>query len=60
MTWITYKVEAQSGTVFTHFSRTSDLEKAQSEWEEKFSQKAESIALDDDDTDLDFSDLFDT
>ncbi len=59
MNWISYKVEAQSGTVFTHFSRISDIKEAQTEWEEKFGQKAKSIALDDSDTNLDFSDLFD-
>ncbi len=59
MTWITYKVEAQSGTTFTHFSRLTDLKKAQKEWEVKFNQKAKSIALDDDKEEFDFSDLFD-
>lgn len=59
MTWITYKVIAASGTKFTHFSRLNNLGEAQAEWEKKFNQKATSIALDDDDTELDFSDLFD-
>ncbi|MBD2047277.1 hypothetical protein H6F78_17040 [Coleofasciculus sp. FACHB-64] len=60
MSWITYKVVAKSGTTFTHFSRSSDLKKAQKEWEKKFNQKAKNIALDNDDTELDFSDLFDS
>jgi hypothetical protein len=59
MSWITYKVQAQSGATFTHFSRITNPTEAQSEWEEKFNQKAKSIALDDDDTELDFSDLLD-
>ncbi|MBD1903881.1 hypothetical protein NDI44_27235 [Trichocoleus sp. DQ-A3] len=60
MTWLTYKVEAQSETTFTHFSRNSDLKKAQKEWEKKFNQKAKSIALDNDNTEFNFSDLFDS
>ncbi len=59
MTWITYKIEAQSGTTFTHFSRSSDLEEAQEEWEKKFGQKAKNIALDNSDIELDFSSFFD-
>ncbi len=59
MTWITYRIVAQSGTTFTHFSRFSNLKEAQEEWELKFGQKAKSIALDDDKDELDFSDLFD-
>ena len=57
--WITYQVVAASGTKFTHFSRSENLAEARSEWEQKFNQKAASIALDTDDTELDFSDLFD-
>jgi hypothetical protein len=58
MTWITYKVQAQSGTTFTHFSRLTNLEEAKREWEEKFRQKAKTIALDDNKEEFDFSDLF--
>ena len=56
--WITYTVTSESGIKFTHFSRSENLDEARSEWEKKFNQKATSIALDDDDTELDFSDLF--
>ncbi|MBD1926498.1 hypothetical protein H6F74_09610 [Trichocoleus sp. FACHB-90] len=57
--WNTYKVVAESSTTFTHFSRSENLAEAQMEWEQKFNQKATSIVLDEDDTELDFSDLFD-
>ncbi len=59
MSWISYKITAESGMKFTHFSKLETLSEAQMEWEAKFNQKAASIALDDDDTELDFSDLFD-
>ena len=58
MTWISYKITAESGTTFTHPSKLENLRKAQAEWEKKFNQKAVAIKLDDDDTELDFSDLF--
>lgn len=58
MSWISYKIVAASGTNFTHFSQLENLTEAQAEWEKKFNQKAVSIAPDDDDTELDFSDLF--
>ena len=57
MTWISYKITAESGTTFTHPSKLENLREAQAEWEKKFNQKAASIALDDD-TEADFSDLF--
>lgn len=56
--WTTYKVIAEPGTEFTHFSRSEKLNEAQAEWEKKFNQKATSIELDNDDSELDFSDLF--
>jgi len=55
--WIAYKVTNSCGKTFTHFSKHVDTETAQQEWEKKFSYKATSIALDDDDTELDFFDL---
>ncbi len=58
MTWISYKITAESGTTFTHPSKLENLREAQAEWEKKFNQKAVAIKLDDDDTELDFSDLF--
>ena len=57
MTWISYTITAESGTTFTHPSKLENIREAQAEWEKKFNQKATSIALDDD-TELDFSDLF--
>ena len=57
MTWISYTITAESGTTFTHFSKLENLCEAQAEWEKKFNQKAVVIKLDDDDTELDFSDL---
>lgn len=60
MSWITYKVEAQSGTTFTHFSRITNLKEAQLEWEKKFNQRAKTITIDDDEEELDFSDLFES
>ena len=57
MTWISYKIVAESGTTFTHPSKLENLSEAQAEWEQEFKQKAASIALDDD-TEVDFSDLF--
>ena len=57
MTWISYTITAESGTTFTHPSKLENLREAQAEWEAKFNQKATSIALDDD-TEVDFSDLF--
>ena len=57
MTWISYKIVAESGTTFTHPSKLENLSEAQAEWEQEFNQKAASIALDDD-TEADFSDLF--
>ncbi|MBD1833349.1 hypothetical protein H6F61_11835 [Cyanobacteria bacterium FACHB-472] len=58
MSWITYKLVAASGTKFTHFSKLNNLSEAQLEWEKKFGQKAVNIELDKDDSELDFSDLF--
>ena len=58
MTWISYKITAESGTTCTHPSKLENLREAQAEWEAKFNQKAAAIELDDDDTELDFSDLF--
>jgi len=58
MSWISYKITAESGTTFTHPSKLENLCEAKAEWEKKFNQKATSIALDDDDIELDFSDLF--
>ncbi|MBD1908339.1 MULTISPECIES: hypothetical protein [Cyanophyceae] len=57
MTWISYTITAESGTTFTHFTKLENLCEAQAEWEQEFKQKAASIALDDD-TEVDFSDLF--
>ncbi|MBD1907884.1 hypothetical protein NDI37_26815 [Funiculus sociatus GB2-A5] len=58
MSWLSYKITAESGTTFTHPSKLENLREAQAEWEQEFNQKAASIALDDDDPELDFSDLF--
>ncbi|MFE1746017.1 hypothetical protein [Coleofasciculus sp. H7-2] len=58
MNWLTYKIVAESGITFTHFSRSTDLKEAQSEWERKFKQKAISIALDTDNNEIDLSELF--
>ncbi|MBD1835375.1 hypothetical protein H6F61_22480 [Cyanobacteria bacterium FACHB-472] len=58
MSWMTYKLVAASGTKFTHFSKLNNLCEAQLEWEKKFGQKAVNIELDEDDSELDFSDLF--
>lgn len=60
MNWLTYKIVAESGITFTHFSRSTDLKEAQKEWERKFKQKAKSITLDDDKEEVDFSDLFES
>lgn len=57
MSWITYTVTAESGTIFTHFTKLKNLTEAQAEWEQEFNQKAKSIVLDDD-TEVDFSELF--
>ncbi len=59
MTWITYKVIAESLVEFTHFSRSNNPSEAQVEWEAKFNQKAVSIALDNDNNEIDLSELFD-
>jgi len=59
MTWISYKITAESATTFTHPSKLEKLPEAQAEWEKKFKSQATSIAFDDDDAELDFSDLFD-
>ena len=58
MTWISYKIVAESGTTFTHLTKLENLCEAQAEWEAKFNQKAVAIEIDDDDIELDFSDLF--
>ncbi len=57
MTWISYKIIAESGTTFTHPSKLENLREAQAEWEAKFNQKAVAIEIDNDDTELDFPDL---
>ncbi len=57
MTWISYTITAESGTTFTHFTKLENLSEAKAEWEAKFNQKAVAIEIDDDDTELDFSDL---
>jgi hypothetical protein len=58
MSWLSYKITAESGTTFTHPSKLENLREAQAEWEAKFNQKAAVIEIDDDDIELDFSDLF--
>ncbi|MBD2007084.1 MULTISPECIES: hypothetical protein [Cyanophyceae] len=58
MTWITYTITAESGTTFTHPSKLENLREAKAEWEAKFNQRAVAIEIDDDDTELDFSNLF--
>ena len=59
MTWITYTITAESGATFTHFTELENLSEAQAEWEQDFNQKATSIALDVDNIEFDFTDLFD-